>query len=87
VANLTTTSITAKYPACKPGLSSLGQLVRRPKTSRAVSGSVLIKTYGNYNYYFNKAVVTCASDAAGRTAVAAARAALLDTVLPTLTQL
>ncbi len=86
VANLTTTGLVAQYPACKPG-AALGQLVRRPKTSRAASTSKLIKSFGDYNYYYVASAYNCASDAAGRASVAAAKAALLDTVLPTLTQI
>lgn len=86
VANLTTTGLVAQYPACKPG-AALGQLVRRPKTSRAASTSKLIKSFGDYNYYYVAAAYNCASDSAGRASVAAAKAALLDTVLPSLTQI
>ena len=86
VANLTTTGLVAQYPACKPG-AALGQLVRRPKTSRAASTSKLIKSFGDYNYYYVAASGNCASDAAGRASVAAAKAALLDAVLPTLAQI
>jgi len=86
VANLTTTGLVAQYPACKPG-AALGQLVRRPKTSRAASTSKLIKSFGDYNYYYVAPAGNCASDAAGRASVAAAKAALLDAVLPTLVQI
>lgn len=86
VANLTTTGLVAQYPACKPG-AALGQLVRRPKTSRAASTSKLIKSFGDFNYYYVAPAGNCASDAAGRASVAAAKAALLDAVLPTLAQI
>ncbi len=86
VANLTTTGLVAQYPACKPG-AALGQLVRRPKTSRAASTSKLIKSFGDYNYYYVAAAGNCASDVAGRASVTAAKAALLDAVLPTLAQI
>ena len=86
VANLTTTGLVAQYPACKPGVA-LGQLVRRPKTSRAASTSKLIKSFGDYNYYYVASATNCASDAAGRASVAAAKAALLDAILPTLAQI
>jgi hypothetical protein len=83
-ANLTTTSLVAKYPDCKPGTSSLGQIVRRPLTSRATS-SQLIKRLGDYNYYYVKSNGgNCTGTAAGMTALTAARTALINTVLPTL---
>lgn len=84
VANLTTTGLVAQYPSCKPG-AALGQLVRRPKTSRAAPSSKLIKAFGDYNYYYVAAPGNCATDTAGRASVAAAKAALIDAVLPSMT--
>ena len=86
VANLITTGLLTQYPACKPGLASLGQIVRRAKTSkvRAPVGSVPLKPFGDYTYYYNKGTGACASDTAGRSKLAAARAAILDATLPTL---
>ncbi len=84
VANLTTASLVAKYPACKPG-AALGMIVRRPPGSKpATSASKLIKTLGKYNFYYVPPTSNCASDASGRAVVAAAQAALTSTVLPTL---
>jgi hypothetical protein len=86
VANLTTTGLVAQYPTCKPG-TALGQLVRRPKTSRAAATSKLIKSFGDYNYYYVAPAGNCATDAAGRATVVAAKAALTDAILPTLIQI
>lgn len=84
VANLTATSLLAKYPACKPN-TALGMIVRRPLNSKPnTSASKLIKQLGNYKYYYVASSVACAPDAAGRATLAAARAALVNTVLPTL---
>ena len=86
VANLTTTGLVAQYPTCKPG-TALGQLVRRPKTSRAAATSKLIKSFGDYNYYYVAAAGNCATDTSGRATVVAAKAALIDAILPTLVQI
>jgi hypothetical protein len=84
VANLTTTSLLAKYPACKPG-AGLGMVVRRPLGSKPnTSASKLIKRLGDYNYYHVASTSSCATDASGKASLAAARAALVSTVLPTL---
>lgn len=83
VANLTTTSLVAKYPACKPG-TALGQIVRRPLSSKASSASKLIKKLGDYNYYYVAPSGNCGSDAAGRTLVSSEQSALVNAVLPTL---
>ncbi len=84
VANLTTSSLMAKYPACKPG-AALGMVVRRPLNSRpATSASKLIKRLGDYNYYYVASTSNCATDAAGRASLAEARSALIAAVLPTL---
>jgi hypothetical protein len=83
-ANLTTTSLLAKYPACKPN-TALGMIVRRPLNSKPnTSASKLIKKLGDYNYYYVPSTAGCANDAAGRAMLAADRAALVNTVLPTL---
>lgn len=89
VANLTTTKLSTQYAACKPGLSALGQIVRRFKSSRVKPpfGSVPLKSFGDYNYYYNKGTGNCATDAAGRASVIAARAAVQDAALPTLDQI
>lgn len=84
VANLTTTSLMAKYPACQPG-KALGLLVKRPLTSKPTSSSsVFLKAIGTFNYYYIPPTGNCATDADGRTAVTAAKSALINSVLPTL---
>lgn len=86
VAGFTTESLVAKYPGCKPG-TALGMLVRRPKSQKAPSWNKFIKTIDNYSYYYSAATTgNCAPDQAGRDALAAARAALVTTVLPTLSK-
>lgn len=57
VANLTTTSLIPGGSKCGPG--ALGQLVRRPLSSRASSASVFIKRLGNYNFYYVSPTFTC----------------------------
>jgi hypothetical protein len=83
VAALTTASLVAKYPGCKPSNTNnaLGQIVR--KTSTASTGT-LIKKLGSWNYFYLKPSGYCATDQAGQNALAAARAAVLNAALPTL---
>ncbi|HSX03030.1 MAG TPA: hypothetical protein VLI05_07035 [Candidatus Saccharimonadia bacterium] len=84
VANLTTSSLLAKYPACKPG--ALGMVVRRPLGSRpSTSASHLIKKIGDYNFYYVTPSGNCGPDSAGRATVSAAIAAVQNLVMPTLT--
>jgi len=61
-------------------------IVRRPLNSRPTSSaSKLIKPLGDFNYYYVPATSNCGGTSAGRTAVTAAQAALINTALPTLT--
>jgi hypothetical protein len=83
VANLTTSNLMAKYPACKPG--ALGMVVRRPLGSRpSTSASHLIKKIGDYNFYYVTPSGNCGPDSAGRATVSAAIAAVQNLVMPTL---
>ncbi|MDB5178692.1 MAG: hypothetical protein JWN01_635 [Patescibacteria group bacterium] len=83
VAGFTTESLLAKYPSCKPG--ALGALVRRPQSQKAPSWNKLVKTLGSYSYYYSAASASdCTNDQAGHNTYAAAKAALANGVLPTL---
>jgi hypothetical protein len=84
VAAFTTQSLLAKYPACKPGV--LGSLVRKPKAASASYSDKLIKSIGNFNYYYVQSYSYCATDTAGANIVAADRAAVENSALPTLAQ-
>lgn len=84
VAAFTTQSLLAKYPACKPGV--LGSLVRKPKNAAASYSDKLIKSIGNFNYYYVESYAYCATDTAGSNTVAADRAAVQNSALPTLAQ-
>jgi cytoskeletal protein RodZ len=84
VAAFTTQSLLAKYPACKPGV--LGSLVRKPKNASASYNDKLIKAIGNFNYYYVQSYSYCATDTAGSNIVAADRAAVENSALPTLAQ-
>lgn len=83
VAGFTTQSLLAKYPLCKPG-TALGMLVRRPITQKAPVQDKLIKAIGSYNYYFVAATGNCTNDATGANLLAAARASVANSVMPTL---
>jgi hypothetical protein len=83
VAGFTTQSLLAKYPACKPG-TALGMLVRRPKTQKPPVQDKLIKAIGSYNYYFVAATGNCTGESAGANILAADRAAIANSVMPTL---
>ncbi len=86
VANLTTSSLVAKYPACKPG-TALGMVVRRPLNSKPSSSSTkFLKTFGKFNFYYVPSTGNCGGTPAGQAAVTAAKSALVNTVLPTLSQ-
>lgn len=84
IAAFTTQSLLAKYPDCQPGV--LGSLVRKPKGAAASSADDFIKTIGNYNYYYLTAYGYCTSDQSGRDTIAADRAAIQDSALPSLAQ-
>jgi hypothetical protein len=86
VAALTTESLIAKYAGCKPSKANnvLGEIVR--KKPGVSSTGELIKRVGDYNYFYLKPSGSCATDASGQNALAAARAAVKNAVLPTLTQ-
>lgn len=85
VAALSTRSLIAKYPACQPSATNnaLGYIVQK-KTGLSSTGK-LIKQAGVYNYFYISPSGFCASDQAGRNTLAAARAAVINAVLPTLT--
>lgn len=85
VAGLSTRSLISKYPACAPSDSNsgLGQIVR--KKAGIKSSGTLIKQAGVYSYYYVAPVGFCASDVAGRNTLAAARAAVKNATLPSLT--
>ena len=86
VANLTTSSLVAKYPACKPG-AALGMVVRRPLSSKPSSSSTkFLKTFGKYNFYYVPPTSNCGGTVPGQADVTAAKSALVNTVLPTLSQ-
>jgi hypothetical protein len=85
VAGLTSQSLLAKYPACKPG--AVGELLRWPSGQAAHAGNVDIhKSFGGYNYYYKNPTFSCATDSAGNNVVAADKAALINSALPTLAQ-
>jgi hypothetical protein len=85
VAALSTRALIAKYPACTPSASNnaLGFIVQK-KTGLASTGK-LIKQAGIYNYFYIAPTGFCAADQDGRNTLAAARAAVKNAVLPTLT--
>ena len=85
VAGLSTRSLISKYPPCAPSETNdgLGQIVQK-KVGMKSSGT-LIKQVGIYNYYYIAPSGFCASDVAGRNILAAARAAIKNATLPTLT--
>jgi len=81
VVGFTSASLLAKNPACKPG--SLGELVRW--TGPPHAGNVdLHKSFGGYHYYYKNPTFSCVDDSDGRNALAADKAALLNSALPTL---
>ena len=85
VAGFTSQSLLAKYPACKPG--ALGELLRWPAGQAPHSGNVDIhKAYGGYNYYYKNPTFSCVTDSAGNNLLAGAKAALINSALPTLAQ-
>ncbi|HEY6736281.1 MAG TPA: hypothetical protein VI322_01040 [Candidatus Saccharimonadia bacterium] len=86
VASLTTGSLKAKYPNCGGGSANnaLGILVRKKDPSTSTGHAV--KTIGGYTYYYLDPSGYCATDAAGKAALDAGRAAVKNTVLATLTQ-
>ncbi len=86
VAGFKSDSFSTKYPNCAPG-SALGQLVRRPSSQAAPSSNKLIVALGGYKYYYyNNPGNTCATSTVGRADAAAADAALVSTILKTLSQ-
>ena len=81
VVGFTSASLLAKYPTCKPG--ALGELLRW--TGSPHSGNVdLHKSFGGYHYYYKNPTFSCVSDNDGRNTLAADKAALLNSALPTL---
>lgn len=84
VVGLSTRSLIAKYPACAPSASNtaLGQIVQKKHPS--TSTGVLIKQAGVYDYFYIKPYGFCATDKAGQNELAAARAAIVNSVNPTL---
>ena len=84
VAALSTRSLISKYSACKPSSSNtaLGFIVQ--KKLGLTSTGKLIKQAGAYNYFYIAPTGFCATDQAGRDILAAARAAIKNSVLPTL---
>jgi len=85
VTGFTSSSLLASYPSCKPG--ALGELVRWPVgTAKKADNIDIHKTIGNYNYYYKNPTFSCANDTNGRNLVAADKAAIVNTYLPTLSQ-
>jgi hypothetical protein len=85
VAGFTTQSLLAKYPNCK-ALTALGMLIRRPASQIApYSDGKPIKTIGGYKFYYKASTAYCANDYAGENELAADRAAIANTTMPTLT--
>ena len=84
VSALSTRSLLAKYPACKPSAANnaLGFIVRKKPNLK--SSGTPIKTLGTYNFFYLAPSGYCATDTAGRNTLAAARAAIKNTVLPSL---
>lgn len=84
VAALSTRSLVSKYPACKPSIvnNALGFIVQK-KAGLASTGK-LIKQAGIYNYFYLAPTGSCATDPDGQNTLAAARAAVKNAVLPTL---
>lgn len=85
VSGLSTRALIAKYPACAPSASNnaLGQIVQKKHGQK--STGVLIKQVGVYDYFYIAPSGYCAPDQAGRNELAAARAAVKNAALPTLT--
>lgn len=83
VVGLSTRSLISTYPQCKPGRTNnaLGQIVR--KTTKTSTGT-FIKKLGNWYYFYIAPSGYCASDPSGRDTLAAARAAVKNGSLPTL---
>lgn len=85
VAGFTSASLLAKYPACKPG--ALGELLRWPDGQAPHAGNVdLHKSFGGYKYYYKNPIFSCAGDSAGSNMLAADKAAVINSALPTLAQ-
>lgn len=85
VVGFTSQSLLAKYPACKPG--ALGELLRWPDGQAPHVGNVDIhKSFGGYNYFYKNPTFTCVTDSAGSNVVAADKASLINSALPTLAQ-
>lgn len=87
VAALSTRALLSKYPACKPSTinNALGFIVQKKAVPGVSSTGVLIRQAGIYNYYYIKPTSFCAPDQAGKDTLAAARAAIKNVTLPTLT--
>lgn len=91
VAELTTRSLIGKYASCVPSSPSknnaLGLIVRRPIGEKAPSQDILPVSIDSWTYYYVKPSTTsCATDTAGKNEVAAARAAVLNSVYKTLSK-
>jgi hypothetical protein len=86
VAALTTESLLAKYSSCKPSASNnaLGFVVQKKPADPASSLDIPIKTIGAYKYYYVKPSGYCATDQAGENTLAAARAAIVNSTVPSL---
>jgi hypothetical protein len=84
VAGLSTRSLISKYAACQPSATNnaLGYIVQK-KAGLSSTGK-LIKQAGIYNYFYIAPTSFCATDQDGRNTLAAARAAVKNAVLPTL---
>lgn|GEM_PF-1162955 len=87
VATLSTRTLVSKYAACKPTAvnNALGFIVQKKASVVPNAQNDLIKQIGIYKYYYIKPTGFCATDQAGKDALAAARAALKNAALPTLT--
>jgi hypothetical protein len=83
VVGFTSQDLLAKYPACKPG--ALGELLRW--TGAPHAGNIdLHKSFGGYKYYYKSPTFTCTTDTAGNNTLAADKAALINSALPTMAE-
>ncbi len=86
VAALSTRTLISKYATCKPSTANnaLGFIVAKKVGVAPNAQNELIKQLGNYKFYYIKPAGFCATDQAGKDALAAARAAVKNSALPTL---
>jgi hypothetical protein len=84
--SLSTRTLLAKYSDCLPSATNnaLGQIIQKPHGQK-LSWGVLFRQAGAYDYYYRAPSGSCADDRAGQNELAAARAAIKNAVLPTLT--